>query len=120
MSFSSISSITSMSEKMALAARMHVMLLSKTGRVTDTEWMVRNREYAEEIIRFATGYAKKENDTDLVELANKFAAAMFPGRAPKTSYPSAHEKPALHELHEKPAFSHHEGANPMRYIGGIR
>lgn len=106
----------SISEKMALAARLHILLLHKTGRVTDTEWMARNREYAEEIIRFSIDHAQKENHHDLGELAEKFAAVMFPNRSSNpNSYQPAYEKPAL---------GHYAGAgigaNPMRYIGGIR
>ena len=41
------------SEKLAIAAHLHVLLRRKTGRVTDTEWMAHNAEYATEIVRFA-------------------------------------------------------------------
>lgn len=95
----------SMSEKMALAARLHILLLHKTGRVTDTEWMIRNREYAEEIIRYSTEYASKENHDDLAELAEKLEAAMF----------------STHPAYEKTMGSHYPiGSKPARYIGGIR
>ena len=39
------------SERVAVAAHLHVVLRRKTGRVTDTEWMACNLEYATEIIR---------------------------------------------------------------------
>lgn len=35
------------SEKLAIAAHLHVLLRRKTGRVTDTEWLAANAEYAE-------------------------------------------------------------------------
>jgi hypothetical protein len=95
----------STSEKMALAARMHIMLWRKTGRVTDTEWMARNREYAEEIIRFSMDYAQKEGHDDLAELAEKLTLVMLPMHPP-----IAHEKTVLSR----------ESANSMRYIKGIR
>lgn len=41
------------SEKLAIAAHLHVLLRRKTGRVTDTEWMASNGSYAREIARFA-------------------------------------------------------------------
>jgi hypothetical protein len=41
------------SERLAIAARLHVLLRRKTGRVTDTEWLAVNAEYAAEIVRFA-------------------------------------------------------------------
>ena len=33
-------------DKLAIAAHLHVLLRRKTGRVTDTEWMAVNAEYA--------------------------------------------------------------------------
>lgn len=95
----------STSEKIALAARMHVMLRRKTGRVTDTEWMACNREYAEEIIRFSMDYAQKEGQDDLAELAEKLAAVMLPAR-PQTTY--------------KKTDLSNEGTGLIRYIRGIR
>ena len=41
------------SQKLAIAAHLHVLLRRKTGRVTDTEWMADNLEYALEIVRFS-------------------------------------------------------------------
>ena len=43
----------SQNEAFAAAAHLHVLLRRKTGRVTDTEWMVSNFEYAQAIVRFA-------------------------------------------------------------------
>lgn len=65
------------SEKFALAARLHVCLRRKVGRVTDVEWMVRNNEYAREIVRFA----REQGDVELGELAQKLEAAFLPGVA---------------------------------------
>ncbi|TXT40552.1 MAG: hypothetical protein FD135_1163 [Comamonadaceae bacterium] len=96
----------STSEKIALAARMHVMLRRKTGRVTDTEWMACNREYAEEIIRFSNDYAQKEGHPDLAELADKLAAMMLPPRPQANTY--------------KKTDLNHEGSGLIRYIRGIR
>lgn len=94
------------SERFALAARLHVMLRRKAGRVTDTEWLASNQDYAAEIVRFSMDYAKKEGHHDLAELADKFAAAMFRPSAPAATY--------------KKTDSSHEGQNRIRYIGGIR
>ena len=41
------------SELLAIAAHLHVLLRRSCGRVTDTEWLAANAEYAAEIIRFA-------------------------------------------------------------------
>ena len=38
------------SQKLAIAAHLHVLLRRKTGRVTDTEWMAENLDYAREIV----------------------------------------------------------------------
>ena len=96
----------STSEKIGLAARMHVMLRRKTGRVTDTEWLASNREYAEEIIRFSTDHAAKEGDADLAELAEKLALLMLPPRPQTATY--------------KKADLSQEGSGLIRYIRGIR
>ena len=46
-------------DKLAIAAHLHVLLRRKTGRVTDTEWMAVNAEYALEIVRFAASTPRK-------------------------------------------------------------
>ncbi|BDT71017.1 hypothetical protein os4_05300 [Comamonadaceae bacterium OS-4] len=66
------------SEKLAIAAHLHVLLRRKTGRVTDTEWMASNTEYAAEIIRFARAAAKDDGHADLGEWAAKLELAMEP------------------------------------------
>jgi hypothetical protein len=63
------------SEKIAMAAHLHVLLRRKTGRVTDTEWMATNAEYAAEIIRFARTKAVEDGHTDLAEWADKLERA---------------------------------------------
>jgi hypothetical protein len=94
------------SEKIALAARMHVMLRRKTGRVTDTEWLACNREYAEEIIRISNDYAQKEGHPDLAELAEKLSVALLPPCPQASGY--------------KKTDVSHEGSGLIRYIRGIR
>lgn len=66
------------SEKLAIAAHLHVLLRRKTGRVTDTEWMASNTDYAAEVVRFARENAHKEGHADLAEWAGKLEAAMLP------------------------------------------
>jgi hypothetical protein len=41
------------SEKLAIAAHLHVAVRRKLGRVTDVEWMARSDDYAREIVRLA-------------------------------------------------------------------
>ena len=91
-------------ERFAIAARLHVVLRRKTGRVTDTEWMATNTEYAAEIVRFTLSYAKDASDTDTAELANRLAEVMLPARAPSI------RKPDLAV----------EGNGLIRYMRGLR
>src|SRR5690606_16832036 len=46
------------SEALAAAAHLHVLLRRKTGRVTDTEWMASNVEYARAMVAFARACAE--------------------------------------------------------------
>ena len=39
------------SERLAVAAQVHILLRRKMDRVTDTEWMTVNHQYALEIVR---------------------------------------------------------------------
>lgn len=64
------------SEKIAIAAHLHVLLRRKTGRVTDTEWMAANREYAAEITRFAREKAREDGHQDLAMWAEKLEEIM--------------------------------------------
>jgi hypothetical protein len=65
------------SQKLAIAAHMHVMLRRKTGRVTDTEWMAENLDYALEVVRFARAKATEDNHPDLHEWADKLERAVL-------------------------------------------
>lgn len=70
------------SQKLAVAAHMHVLLRRKTGRVTDTEWMAENLAYALEVVRFARAKAAEEGHADLAEWADKLEqAALSPAPA---------------------------------------
>ncbi len=66
----------SSSEKIAIAAHLHVLLRRKTGRVTDTEWMACNLEYAAEITRFAREKAAEDGHADLAAWADKLEGIM--------------------------------------------
>lgn len=61
----------------AIAARLHVVMRRALGRVTDVEWMTRNREYAQEVIRVA----RQHGDDELLDLADKFEASLAVSRA---------------------------------------
>ena len=64
------------SEKIAIAAHLHVLLRRKTGRVTDTEWMATNQQYAFEIARFAREKAAEDGHVDLIAWADKLEESM--------------------------------------------
>ena len=69
------------SQRIAVAAHMHVLLRRKTGRVTDTEWMAENLDYALEIVRFARARATEDNVPELQEWADKLERAALEPRA---------------------------------------
>jgi hypothetical protein len=72
------------SQKLAIAAHLHVLLRRKTGRVTDTEWMAENLEYALEIVRFTRAKAHEDGHTELLEWADKLErAALEPSGSSK-------------------------------------
>ena len=68
------------SQRLAVAAHMHVLLRRKTGRVTDTEWMAANIEYALEVVRFARAKADEDNHPELHEWADKLERAALEPR----------------------------------------
>ena len=98
------------SEKLGIAAHLHVLLRRKTGRVTDTEWMASNADYAAEVVRFAHVKATEDSHPDLAEWADKLAAIMAP---------AAPSKPLLGNLN--PGLSVINAAAEVgRYVRGIR
>ncbi|MES2949747.1 MAG: hypothetical protein V4858_14485 [Pseudomonadota bacterium] len=77
------------SEKLAIAAHLHVLLRRKTGRVTDTQWMADNAEYAAEIVRFSRRSAEEDGHTELLEWADKLELAMLAfSRVPQRATPA--------------------------------
>ncbi|ARU05850.1 hypothetical protein CCO03_15235 [Comamonas serinivorans] len=73
------------SERLAMAAHLHVALRRKVGRVTDTEWMAGNREYGLAMVDLALAHAHEHMDQELGSLALRFGAAMTslrPARRP--------------------------------------
>lgn len=99
------------SEKIAIAAHLHVLLRRKTGRVTDTEWMASNADYAAEIVRFARASAEKDGHTDLGEWAAKLEATLAP-TPPAATIAEKFVGMASAALPNDP--------NQLRYIRGIR
>ena len=94
--------------RLAIAAHLHVLLRRKTGRVTDTEWMAANAEYAQAIVRFARQRGHTDGAPELVEWADKLAHAMGEGAAPAQQPPAPPPRPAR------------AAPGVPRYVGGIR
>lgn len=103
------------SEKLAIAAHLHVLLRRKVGRVTDTEWMAGNAEYAAAMVRLARQAAAEGGHADVAEWADKLAAAW--NMAPLRGVPGVATPPAPVPGRMDPA-----GPEPdaPRYIGGLR
>jgi hypothetical protein len=97
---------------MAIAAHMHVLLRRKTGRVTDTEWMACNAEYAQEVVRFARERARLDHLPELADWAQRLEQALR-----QTLAASVAHQPLLHR-----AESDMVAPAPIapRYVGGIR
>lgn len=72
----------SQNDAFATAAHLHVLLRRKTGRVTDTEWMATNAEYAQAIIRFARERAQEDGHAELLPLAERLESLLIPVRKP--------------------------------------
>lgn len=100
------------SERVAIAARLHVQLRRVSGRVTDTEWMATNLEYADDVVRHAREVAREKNLSDLAEIAQRLEAAMLPLRPPPP-------KPRAPVMERTPREDHAQ-ALQARYIGRLR
>jgi hypothetical protein len=101
-------------DALATAAHLHVLLRRKTGRVTDTEWMASNADYAQAMVRFAREKAASDGHVDLLPLADRLEALVVPPRtAPPVREPAtavsapAPLAPAANEL-------------STRYVGRLR
>ena len=106
-------------ETFAIAARLHVVMRRAIGRVTDVDWMMRNRDYAREVIRLA----RVHTDAELLALADKFEASLVQTRAPeaplhRAAAPAAPDGRGRAERPEPPV-PHVIPAVP-RYIGRLR
>ncbi len=111
------------SERVAIAAHLHVLLRRKTGRVTDVEWMAANPEYAAEVVRLARQHALENAAPELADWAAKLEAAMRqpepparrPVLAPQPNLP-ADAAAAL----QGPAAPADAAAAGARYVGRLR
>ncbi|PJI99552.1 hypothetical protein CLU85_4404 [Acidovorax sp. 69] len=103
------------SDKLAIAAHLHVLLRRKTGRVTDTEWMAVNADYAMEIVRFARQRAQEDNVPELAEWADRLDHVLHRVPSPAARRPLLDvAAQAVRERIVPPP------PEVPRYVGGIR
>lgn len=108
------------SDALATAAHLHVLLRRKTGRVTDTEWMAGNAEYAQAMVRFAREKALADGHAELLPLADRLEAQVI---APQQRKPAAPVTGAASTAIAVPAPEPLAPANndvSARYIGRLR
>lgn len=108
------------SDLFGIAAHMHVLLRRKTGRVTDTEWMACNAEYAREIARFARERARVDGHVELLVWAEKLESAIAALAPPprKPLLQSAAE--ALRASQVEPSPGPDDASAQAKYIGRLR
>jgi hypothetical protein len=113
-----------LSEKLAIAAHLHVLLRRKTGRVTDTEWMASNGEYAAEVVRFARRSATEDGHVELAEWADKLEQAMSAtGASTPVAQRAQHPSPTLRSLltsHAPVPRADEIPTDISRYVRGLR
>jgi hypothetical protein len=111
------------SQKIAIAAHLHVLLRRKTGRITDTEWLAKDAAYAAEIVRFARASALEDGHADLAAWADKLEAAMLGTALPARPSKTVAQSPAqVDPQGERDLASTLPGiaGTALRYVRGIR
>lgn len=98
----------SSTEKIAIAAHLHVLLRRKTGRVTDTEWMATNAAYAAEIVRFSREKAAEDGHIDLGVWADRLEEIMA---MPDAKHRVPLVKMMADAVKERSAVAHHAAAS---------
>lgn len=111
------------SERLAIAAHLHVVLRRKTGRVTDTEWMAGNQLYAQAMADFALAYAHEKADEELARLAERLQGSwsspstLRRGGTSSSSTASVVASASAPALAEEPQILQRSAP---RYVGGLR
>jgi hypothetical protein len=107
----------SQNNALATAAHLHVLLRRKTGRVTDTEWMANNADYAQAMVRFARERAQEDGLPDLLPLADRLEALVVAPLQRKATPPTA--RPASVASAPVPLHAIDHGMS-ARYVGRLR
>ena len=96
------------SERIAIAAHLHVLLRRKLGRIIDTEWLASNDEYARNIVQLC----HQQPDEELHTWANKLDAHYAVERSRRAPEPPPVAAPA--------ALLNASQSIEQRYIGRLR
>jgi hypothetical protein len=103
------------SNRVAVAAHLHLMMRRRLGRVTDVEWMANNREYALAMVRLCR---EATPDAELQDWAEKLAQSYGRHDAAKAPADGLIEAPIT--LGHGPA-RHAVAAEPKtRYVASLR
>ena len=108
------------SDRIAIAAHLHVALRRKAGRVTDMDWMAVNDEYAWAIVRLTRARAEEDGDASLAEMANKLQACLEVQRQ-RSPAPAPLVERVVQQLREPVSRLTGPGEDDSaRYVGGLR
>jgi hypothetical protein len=100
------------SNRVAVAAHLHLMMRRRLGRVTDVEWMANNREYALAMVQLCR---EATPDAELHEWSEKLAQSYGRGEPPKAPADDLIEAPiALGRGAVRPA------EPKTRYVASLR
>ncbi|MDB5931357.1 MAG: hypothetical protein JWR60_3064 [Polaromonas sp.] len=113
----------SSSERIAVAAHLHVLLKRKTGRVIDTEWLATNQDYAREIVHFVRVKATEAGNAELTLWADKLEAVISaaPLQAPQTLAEQRAYAALNHKQYDSSEANTAEVSKEgPRYVAGLR
>ena len=101
----------------SLATHLYVRLRRDGGRVIDVIWLMRNQDYAREILRVARGIPEPE----LEKLCDRIEELMFGGGKPATApRPAPTPAPRAAGLQSTEPVTEAQLSATGRYRGGLR
>ncbi len=116
------------SDKTAVAALISVILRRKANRVIDVKWLVKNQEYAREIIQLS----REQGQDDLNDYASHLEKLMFGDNSAAQTPPGAGKPKAVSDSLDKSPVSNWSEAdgdedsnaassiNLGKYVGSLR
>lgn len=100
-------------DKTSVAALISVILRRKANRVIDVKWLVKNQEYAREIIELS----REQGQEDLSEYANTLERLMFGSAATAAA---SRPPPAFAPTASLPDADEGGEIDPRKYVGSLR